>query len=131
MNNALIGFSGFVGSTILKQAFFKFLYRSSNISDIAGNSFEIVVCAGAPAQKWIANSKPIEDRKRIEELILHLKSITCQTFILISTVDVFKDPSGVDENNIINESGLQAYGLISLLIEMFVYNHFPNYIIVR
>ena len=34
MNNALIGFSGFVGSTILSQASFNVLYRSSNIADI-------------------------------------------------------------------------------------------------
>ena len=38
MKNALIGFSGFVGSTLLKQSSFESLYRSTNISEIAGQS---------------------------------------------------------------------------------------------
>jgi hypothetical protein len=96
MTNALIGFSGFVGSTLLKQAPFESLYRSTNISNIEGQSFDTVVCAGAPAQKWIANREPEADRQKIDGLIAHLKNIQCKTFILISTVDVFKESRGVD-----------------------------------
>ena len=59
MKNALIGFSGFVGSTLLKQASFNTLYRSTTISDIRGGHFDTVVCAAAPAQKWIANREPV------------------------------------------------------------------------
>lgn len=51
MTNALIGFSGFVGSTLLKQTKFHSLYRSNNMGTIQGHSFNHVVCAGAPAQK--------------------------------------------------------------------------------
>jgi hypothetical protein len=131
MNKALIGYSGFVGSTILKQTSFEYLYRSSNISDIKDISFGTVVCAGVSAQKWIANNDPETDKIKIEGLMTHLKSMFCHTFILVSTVDVFKDPVGVDENTNINESGLQAYGLHRRLLEKFVENHFPNYLIVR
>ena len=84
MNTALIGFSGFVGSTLLKQATFESLYRSRNISDIDGLTFNTVVCAGAPAQKWMANQDPEADRQKIDGLIAHLKTIQCKTFILIS-----------------------------------------------
>ncbi|MDD2685712.1 MAG: hypothetical protein PHY62_06105 [Gallionella sp.] len=131
MSNTLIGFSGFVGSTLLKQASFASLYRSTNIGEIAGNSFDIVVCAGAPAQKWIANRDPEADREKIEGLIAHLKSMTCKTFILISTVDVFKNPQGVDEATVVDEIGLHAYGSNRRLLEKFVENHFPNHLIVR
>lgn len=131
MTNALIGFSGFVGSTLLKQAQFEVLYRSANIGEIEGREFETVVCAGAPAQKWIANREPEADRQKIEGLIEHLKTILCKTFILISTVDVFKSPIGVYEDTIIDETGLQPYGLHRRLLEKFVENHFPNYLIVR
>ena len=116
MNNALIGYSGFVGSTLLKQAVFKSLYRSTNIHDIEGQLFNTVVCAGAPAQKWIANREPETDRHTIESLIAHLKTIQCQTFILISTVDVFINPVKVDEDTPVEESGLHAYGLHRRLI---------------
>lgn len=131
MVNALIGFSGFVGSSLLKQTPFESLFRSTNIRDIKGQSFDTVVCAGAPAQKWIANREPEADRQKIEGLISHLKTIQCKTFILISTVDVFKNPIGVDEDTAIEESGLHAYGMHRRLLEKFVENHFVNHLIVR
>ena len=131
MFNSLIGYSGYVGGTLLKQESFTSLYRSTNIGDIDNQSFDTVVCAGAPAQKWIANREPKADRQKIEELIAHLKTIQCKTFILISTVDVFKNPIGVDEDTPVDESGLHAYGLHRRLLETFVEEHFPNHLIVR
>lgn len=131
MSNALIGFSGFVGSTLLTQIYFEYLYRSTNIVEIEGKTFDTIVCAGAPAQKWIANRQPEADREKIDGLISHLKTIRCETFILISTVDVFKNPIGVDEDTPIDESGLHAYGLHRRLLEKFVESHFPRHLIVR
>jgi hypothetical protein len=125
IKNSLIGYSGFVGSTLLKQASFESLYRSTNIGEIEGASFDTVVCAGAPAQKWIANREPEADSQKINSLIAHLKSMTCKTFVLISTVDVFKNPLGVDE------TGLHAYGLHRRFLEKFVEDHFTHYLIVR
>jgi len=131
MTNALIGYSGFVGGTLLKQADFEALYRSTNIDEIEGRSFETVVCAGVSAQKWIANREPYEDRCKIVNLIERLKSVSCDKFILISTVDVFKDPMGVDEDTPVNEVGLHHYGLHRRHLEKFVESHFANYLIVR
>jgi dTDP-4-dehydrorhamnose reductase len=131
MFNALIGYSGYVGSTLLKQVAFTSLYRSTNIGDIDNQVFDTVVCAGAPAQKWIANREPEADRLKIEALIVHLRTVQCKTFILISTVDVFRSPIGVDEDAPVDESGLHAYGLHRRLLEKFVEDHFPNYLIVR
>ena len=131
MNNALIGFSGFVGSTLLKQAHFSALYRSTNIHEIKGCEFNLAVCAGAPAQKWIANINPAEDKKKIYLLTKHLQSFNCNKFILISTVDVFKEPIGVDESTQVDELGLNPYGLHRRLLEKFVQQNFPNHLIVR
>lgn len=131
MINCLVGFSGFVGSSLLKQAPFEFLYRSTNMAEIKAKSFDTVVCAGAPAQKWIANREPEADRLKIEGLITHLMSMTCKTFVLISTVDVFKNPLGVDEDTPVNESGLHAYGLHRRALEKFVEGHFSRHLIVR
>lgn len=131
LTDALIGHTGFVGSTLLKQAPFEALYRSTNIAEIEGKAFDTVVCAGAPAQKWIANREPEADREKIEGLIAHLKTIRCKTFVLISTVDVFKSPLGVDEDTTVDEAGLHAYGLHRRLLEKFVEEHFANHLIVR
>lgn len=131
MTNALIGYSGFVGSTLRKQAQFDALYRSGNIAEVDGQSFDTVVCAAAPAQKWIANRDPEADRQTIEGLIGHLARLQCQTFILISTVDVFKSPMVVDEDTPVDESGLHAYGLHRRMLEKFVEDHFARHLIVR
>lgn len=131
MADALIGYSGFVGSTLIKQAPFEARYRSTSIGEIDGQAFEVVVCAGAPAQKWIANRDPQADRAKIDGLIAHLKTIQCTTFILISTVDVFLQPIGVDEDTPVDEAGLHAYGLHRRLLEKFVESNFPKHLIVR
>lgn len=129
--NALIGYSGFVGSTLLKQTSFDELYRSTNIGDISNKEFDLVVCAAAPAQKWLANSNPEQDKKIIDGLIQNLKSIKCKTFVLISTVDVFKNPLGVCEDTFVDEYDLHAYGLHRRFLEKFVEQHFPSHLIIR
>ena len=129
--DALIGHSGFVGTMLQKQVAFGSFFRSDNIDEIRRKVFDTVVCSAAPAQKWIANCDPLADRQNIESLIEHLKTVTCKKFILISTVDVFKTPIGVDEDTPIIEEGLHAYGLHRRLLEKFVESHFPNHLIVR
>lgn len=134
MNNhhsALIGCTGFVGSTLQKQTRFASLYRSTNIGQIDGRAFDTVVCAGAPAQKWLANREPEADRSNIEGLIDHLRTVECRTFILISTVDVFRSPVEVYEDSPVEESGLHPYGLHRRLLERFVQSRFPDHLIVR
>lgn len=131
MMNALIGYSGYVGSTLLKQTAFDKLFRSTNMGEIEGNKFNRVICAAAPAQKWIANREPEADLQKIEGLITHLKTIQCKTFVLISTVDVFKSPIGVNEDSLVDETDLHAYGLHRRLLEKFVEKQFPNHLIIR
>ena len=131
MTNALIGYSGFVGSTLLRQDTFEEKFRSTDIASIAGRTFDTVVCAGAPAQKWIANRDPEGDLRNIERLIGHLKTLKCRHFTLISTVDVFKQPIGVDEDTPVDETELHAYGRNRRYLENFVADHFSDHLIVR
>lgn len=131
MKNALIGFSGFVGSTLLKQCSFTERYRSTNIAEIDTQSFDLVVCAATPAQKWIANREPEADRQKIKGLIAHLKTIQCNMFVLVSTVDVFKSPVGVNEDATVDESGLHPYGLHRRLLEKFIEGRFHNHLTIR
>ena len=130
-NNALIGFSGFVGSTILKQIEFSNLYRSTNISEIQGKIFDAVVCAGVPAVKWKANKDPEADKENISSLMECLSNISCDQFILISTVDVFKDPVGVVESTAIETQNLHPYGLHRYELEEFVKEKFKRCLIIR
>lgn len=131
MNNALIGYTGFVGATLLRQVSFDELYRSTNIGDIDGRQFDTVVCAAAPGQKWLANREPQADLASIEALIAHLRTITCRRFVLISTVDVFASAQGVDEASVVDETALQPYGLHRRMLERFVAEHFHDSLVVR
>jgi dTDP-4-dehydrorhamnose reductase len=131
MDDALIGHSGFVGNVLERQAQFAQRYRSSNIAHVRGQRLGTVVCAAAPAQKWIANRDPAADRANIDALIGHLDALECERFVLISTVDVFKSPIEVDEETPVDETGLHAYGLHRRLLEKFVQQRFARHLVVR
>ncbi|PLR90771.1 NAD(P)-dependent oxidoreductase [Bacillus sp. T33-2] len=127
----LIGYTGFVGSNLLRQTTFDKLYNSKNIDEIKGENFKFVVCSGAPALKWKANNNPAHDLATIELLIQNLKTIKCETFILISTVDVYKCPIGVHENTEIDGEGLLPYGKHRFMLETFIRDAFPKSTIIR
>lgn len=129
--NCLIGYTGFVGSNISRQNDFTFKYNSSNINDIKGREFNMIVCAGVPAVKWYANLHPEEDWRGILVLLDNLKTVKCNHFILISTIDVYDVPKSVNENTIINIEKLEPYGKHRLIIEQFVEERFANYSIIR
>lgn len=131
MSDALIGHSGFVGTTLLRQRPFDALYRSTNVASIAGQTFDLLVCAGVPSQKWIANREPDRDRQGIDSLITCLRQVRARRFVLISTVDVFRVPEGPDEATPVDDSGLHPYGLHRRMLESFVEAHFPRRLIVR
>lgn len=129
--NALIGSTGFVGGVLRRQWRFDDLYHSANIADISGRSYELVVCAAAPAQKWIANREPDADLRNIRMLMEHLRSFRCGCFVLISTVDVFQRPIQVDEATPIDLNGLHPYGLHRWMLEEFVRQTFADHFVIR
>lgn len=131
MTDALIGATGFIGTTILRQRPFDRVFSRANIDEARGGAFQLVVCAAAPAQKWIANREPDADLRNIERLVGSLREIRCREFVLVSTVDVFADPDGVDEESAVVEEGLHAYGLNRLALEERVRQIFPRALVVR
>jgi hypothetical protein len=129
--NMLIGYSGLVGSTLMGQTSFGSLYNSKNISSISDEIHDIVICSAAPAVKWFANKNPELDRSNIQNLIGSLSKINCKKLILISTVDVFKDPNFVDELSVVSKTDLHAYGLHRRELEEAVIQLFVEPLIVR
>jgi hypothetical protein len=97
VKSCLIGHTGFVGQSLLRGAAFADLYHSQNIEAIRKKSYGLVVCAGAPAAKWVANQRPDEDSANLKRLIGCLETVTAGQFVLISTVDVYRSPHQVDE----------------------------------
>ena len=122
MKAALIGHTGFVGGNLLREYPFSRRYNSTNIESIAGMQFDLIVSAGAPAAKWRANQDPLADRARIGRLMAALERVTTLRFVLISTVDVYGQTDGVDEE--CPPSGATAYGRHRLELEQFVRENF-------
>jgi nucleoside-diphosphate-sugar epimerase len=131
MPDALVGWSGFVGQTLLRQRDFDLKYRSIDIETIRGREVDLLVCAGAPAQKWIADREPDADRARLEALASHLDQVKARRFVLISTVDVFADSRGMDEDSDPDAQTPGPYGRNRRWLERWVKERFPGALIVR
>jgi nucleoside-diphosphate-sugar epimerase len=131
MSTAFVGYTGFVGQALLRQVDFDELFNRSNIETIRGKKYSLVVCAGAPAQKWYANQHPDEDRANLEWLRSCLSQAKTERFVLISTVDVYPEPVGVDEGTAIYPQGGEPYGRHRFLLERFVMELFANHTVVR
>ena len=127
--SALIGYTGFVGSNLLRQRSFDACFNSTNIDQIAGRSFDLVVCSGARAEKWKANAEPERDQDNIERLTRALSSVNAQKVVLISTVDVFLNPADVDEDSPTPMTGLHAYGRNRRRLEQIVAGRFDAHVI--
>jgi len=128
-SSALIGYTGFVGTNLLRQRSFDACFNSSNIDQMAGRSFDLVVCCGARAEKWKANADPEADLDNIEKLTRALANVNATKLVLISTVDVFLNPASVDEDSPTPMTGLHAYGRNRRRLEQIVAGRFDAHII--
>lgn len=131
MKTALIGATGFVGGNILARHAFDDLYNSKNIGEIHGKDYALVVSAGAPAVVWYANQHPEEDMQILEGLMEHLRQVKTVQFVLISSVDVYPDRVGVDEDTGIDPTKGTPYGRNRFALEQFVRQQFPHALVVR
>lgn len=132
IRTGLIGHTGFVGSTLDKTIQFSDQYNSKNIDDIAGRDFDLLICAGVRAEKWLANQDPENDWRNIEAVIARLETVTAREFILISTIDVYPDPaSRGDEAEVIDADRNHAYGRHRFQLEQWAREKFPVCRIVR
>lgn len=117
MTSALIGYTGFVGSNLLRQGQYDDLYNSKNIEDIRGKSYDRIVCAGAPGEKWIANQHPDEDGASIRRLRYSLEYCSAKQFTLISTIDV-KSKTAYGKHRLLLEDTVISLGEESLTREV-------------
>lgn len=131
MSDALVGWSGFVGQTLLRQRSFDLQYRSTDIAGIRGREVDLLVCAGAPAAKWIADRDPAADLAKLEALAGHLDRVQAQRVVLISTVDVFADSRGADETRDADAVAPTPYGRNRRWLERWTAERFAQSLIVR
>jgi nucleoside-diphosphate-sugar epimerase len=129
MRNALIGCTGFVGGTLLRQAQFVGLYHARNIEQIRGRDYDTIVCAGAPAQKWKANQDPQSDRRNLQALADALCQARAHRLVLISTIDVYPAPCGVEETTPVDAAAATPYGRHRHELEQTLCAHFDTVVL--
>ncbi|NBO79423.1 MAG: hypothetical protein EBV27_07335, partial [Actinobacteria bacterium] len=116
MVDAILGASGFVGAHLVAHLPHAEKYNSKNLNLVEGRTFKHVYCTCIPAVKWKANSQPEEDATTIKEIKMKLMNITCDQFILISTIDVMKN---------------EPYGKNRLEFENWAREYFNNVRVIR
>lgn len=128
---ALVGYTGFVGSNLANSHSFDGLYNSKNITDAFGTNPDVLYYSGVPAQKFIANKFPQQDFEIVQNALENIKKINPKKVVLISTVDVYKEPNGKDEDSPMETDGLLPYGANRLWLEQQVAENFDDHLIVR
>lgn len=127
----LVGHTGFVGSTLMRQTAFDDCFNSSNIEKISGRRYATLVCAAAPGSMFEANRDPECDRAKLHALIDKLARADADRVILISSIAVLADfAGGYDESTDAFQTKL-AYGRHRRELEAFVQDRFADYLIVR
>jgi len=116
----LVGYTGFVGSNIYKSRKFDGVFNSKNYKEAFGKNPDLLIYSGIPAEKFLANKFPDKDLEIIEEAKKSIISIGAKKLVLISTVDVYKEPNGKDEDAVMETEDLHAYGLNRLNLENWV-----------
>ncbi len=129
--NALVGYTGFVGSNLYEAGEIDAAYNTKNIKEAYGTEPELLIYAGVRAEKYLANNAPEKDMENIRQAQENIAKIAPKKLVLISTIDVFKTPGDVDENTVIDTEGLHAYGYHRYLLEKWVREHYPDALIIR
>ena len=131
MKKALVGYKGFVGSNIIEGQNFDKLYDKENIESIQNEEYDLVIWCAGKAEKFLANKNPEQDLEHIKELIKMIGTVKTKRFVLISTIDVYKNPFNVDEDTFIDEEELHPYGLHKRYLEKWVLENMENPAIIR
>tara|TARA_B110000037_G_C17113520_1_gene502801 strand:+ start:1343 stop:2932 length:1590 start_codon:yes stop_codon:yes gene_type:complete len=132
MVNAIVGYTGFVGSNLLQFYKFDFFYNSKNFDTAKHKSFDKLYFAGIPAVKWYANKNPKKDNEIIENIKAILNTVTVKKFILISSIDVYENVDAeYDEDYIINPNNNHTYGKNRFFFEEYIKERFNDYNIIR
>lgn len=130
---SLVGYTGFVGSNIYtgSNGTIEGLYNSKNIEDAYGTKPDLLIYAGLRAEKYLANNDPQKDMNLITEAEKNIERIAPKRLVLISTIDVFKEPKNVDENSDVDTEGLHPYGYNRYMLEKWVRENYEDALIIR
>lgn len=128
---AILGATGFVGSTLQRALPGAQGFNSRTVSQAHGRRFDRLFCAAAPGSMFEANRDAERDAARIEGLIHSLRQIQADQFILISTIAVLERFDGGDTEADSRYQQETPYGVHRRRLELACQEHFPRCLVVR
>ena len=129
--SVLVGSTGFVGGNLMASHSFDAAYHSSDIEQGFAEPSGLVVYAGVPAAMFLANADPAADLAVMAKARENLKKLRPERVVLVSSIAVYADSRGKDEDSEMTTDGLSAYGANRLQLERWVREDFPDALIVR
>lgn len=130
-DTVLVGSTGFVGGNLMASHHFDAVYHSTNIEEGFVRANGLVVYAGVPAAMFLANADPAADLEVMRKARENLRRLNPQQVVLISSIAVYLDSRGKNEESPMETEGLSAYGANRLQLEQWVREDFPDALIVR
>lgn len=127
----IVGHTGFVGSNIVSRHSFDAAYHSKNIAQAYETKPDLCVYAGVRAEKYLAANDPDADAALLRTAIDNIERIKPRRLVLISTIDVYPDPVGVDESTVVSPEAAQPYGAHRYALEQWVRQNVSDSLIVR
>lgn len=127
----LVGSTGFVGGNLAAKHAFAAVCHSTDIAAQFGAKPDLCVYAGVPAAMFLANADPDADLAVMAAARENLRQIAPKQLVLISSIAVYADSRGKDEQSHMTPDGLPAYGRNRLQLERWVREDYPNALIVR
>lgn len=127
----LVGSTGFVGGNLAAKHAFAAVCHSTDIAAQFGAKPDLCVYAGVPAAMFLANADPDADLAVMAAARENLRQIDPKQLVLISSIAVYADSRGKDEQSPMTPDGLPAYGRNRLQLERWVREDYPNALIVR
>ena len=122
----LVGSTGFVGGNLAAKHAFAAVCHSTDIAAQFGAKPDLCVYAGVPAAMFLANADPDADLAVMAAARENLRQIAPKQLVLISSIAVYADSRGKDEQSPMTPDGLPAYGRNRLQLERWVREDYPN-----
>lgn len=130
-NDLLVGSTGFVGGNLMAKHDFTAVCHSKDVAAQYGTRPDLCVYAGVPAAMFLANADPEADLAVMRSARENLRRIAPKAVVLISSIAVYADSRGKNEDDEPDTENLSAYGRNRLQLEHWVREDFPDALIVR
>ncbi|WP_346669476.1 sugar nucleotide-binding protein [uncultured Subdoligranulum sp.] len=130
-SDLLVGSTGFVGGNLMAAHDFTAVCHSKDVAARYGTAPDLCVYAGVPAAMFLANADPEADLAVMAAARENLRRIAPKELVLISSIAVYADSRGKNEDDEPGTENLSAYGRNRLQLERWVREDFPEALIVR